>query len=63
MSNLEDEQIVCEGDWVYLLMWDRGDSCKPMRLLSKDTEQKIRKEKINTNFALTQIQNREKENK
>lgn len=63
MSNLEDEQILCEGDWVYLLMWDRGDSYKPMRLLSKDTEQKIRKEKINTNFALTQIQNREKENK
>lgn len=64
MTTLESKDFRLRGEWVNLLMRDKGNFYKPMLLMSQEESneksRKNRRARIRTNFALTRIQNSQK---
>ncbi len=63
-TTLESMDFKLRGEWVNLLMRDKGDFYKPMLLMSQEESneksRENRRARIRTNFALTRIQNSQK---
>lgn len=61
MTTLESVDFRLRGEWVDLLMLDKGDVYKPVFLMSREESyeksRENRRNRIRTSFALTQIRN------